>query len=66
MRAREPVMILAGKRDNHRHLTTSFCENSVVTKVSPRNVDLVFLESRKGLAIIIQDKAASSSSLTKE
>ena len=48
-------VILAGKRDSRRHFTTSFCENGVVAKTSPRNVgDLVFLESRKGLAIIIQ------------
>ena len=45
-------VILAGKRDSCRHFTTSFCENDVVAKTSPRNVgDLVVLESQKGLAI---------------
>ena len=34
----------------------SFCENVVVVKTSPQNVgDLVFVESLKGLAIIIQN-----------
>ena len=49
-------VILAGKRDSRRHFTTSFCENSEVAKTSPQSVgDLVFLESRRGLAIIIEN-----------
>ena len=48
-------VILAGKRDSRPHFPTSFCENGVVAKTSPRNVgDLVFSESQKGIAINIQ------------
>ena len=37
-------------------VTTSFCEDGPVSKTSPRNVgDLVFLKSRKGLGIIIEN-----------
>ena len=57
VRAREPVSFW---RKNEISfvilLITSFCENGVVAKTSPRNVgDLVFLESRKSLSIIIQN-----------
>ena len=49
-------VILAGKRDSRPHFPTSFCENGVVAKTSPRKVgDLVFSETRKGLAIIVQN-----------
>ena len=33
--------ILAGKRASRRHFSTSFCENGVVEKTSPRNVEMI-------------------------
>lgn len=49
-------VILVGKQDVVRNFTTSFCEKGVVAKANSRNVDgLVFFESLKGLAIIIQN-----------
>ena len=50
--AREHFVILAGKRESRRHFTRRFCKKGVVAKTGSRNVgDLVFLKSRKGLAI---------------
>ena len=34
-------VILAGKRDSCRHFTTSYRENGVVAKTSPRNIGAV-------------------------
>ena len=52
--------------DGHRHFTTSFCENSVVVKLSPRHVgELFFLEKRKGLKVSSLKTTASSLLLTK-
>ena len=49
--------------DGHRHSTTSFCENSVVAKLSPRHVhELFFLELGEGLKSF--KTTASSLSLT--
>ena len=40
-------------RDSHHHF---LCDNDTVAKTSPQNLgDLIFLESQKGLAIIIQN-----------
>ena len=56
MHAREPVSFWRENEIAAVNFTTSFCDNDVVAKTSPRNVgDLVLLESQKGLAIIIQD-----------
>ena len=53
MGARGPVLFWW---ENESLFTASFCENGVVMRTSARNVgDLVFLELRKDLAIIIQN-----------
>ena len=55
VRTREPVSFW---RENEIAVAILLrvCGNGVVAKTNPRNVgDLVFLESRRGLALIIQN-----------